>query len=107
MKHLPLIMLSILVLILGIAFKSVSDHSLANVNKVQGLYIFTDCKPASDYEYLGTIENNLGAFKTPQYEVVRDALIDKLKKEYPDADGAIFYMNTGQKDKADAIKFKD
>lgn len=81
-------------------------NSTAEVNQVEGLLIFTDCKPVKEYEYLGTVKSNTGGFGNAQYEGVRNRLIKKVKSEYPKADGAIMYLNYGQADKADAIKFK-
>lgn len=97
-------------LTLLIAFSSERPQELKNstaeVNQVEGLLIFTDCKPVKEYEYLGTVKSNTGGFGNLQYEGVRNRLIKKVKKEYPKADGAIMYLNYGQADKADAIKFK-
>lgn len=81
-------------------------NSSAEVNQIEGIYIFTDCKPVKTYKYLGTIKYT-GTFATnSQYEGVRNALIKRVKKEHPEANGAILYLNYGQADKADAIKFE-
>ena len=80
--------------------------SHAEVNTVEVLLIFTDCKPVLEYEYLGTVKSNTGGFGNPQYEGVRNRLIKNAKKEYPKADAIIVYLNYGQADKADVIKFK-
>lgn len=79
----------------------------AVVEQVQGIYVFTDCKPVKEFEYLGTVKAT-GAFsvRSPQYESVRDILIKRLKKEYPQADGIILKLKDGDTDSADAIKFK-
>lgn len=83
-------------------------NSTAEVNNVEGLLIFTDCKPIKEYEYLGTVKSGgTGGLANPQYEGVRNRLIKRIKKEYPKADGAIMNLNYGQADKADAIKFKN
>jgi hypothetical protein len=80
--------------------------STAEVDQVQGLYIFTDSKPLYEYEYLGSVKNGVRIVGSSQYQPVRDGLIKKIKKEYPQADGAIFHFVNGAADKADAIKFK-
>ena len=85
--------------------KPTDEKSTASVNQYQGVYIFTDSKPAAQYDYLGTIEikhSKLG----PQYEPVRDEMIKQVKKKYPQADGAILHFANDAIDKADAIKFK-
>lgn len=92
-----------------IAFKVATYEakpSTSEVNRIEGLLIFTDSKPVLEYEYLGTVKSNTGGFGNPQYEGVRNRLINNVKKEYPQAEGAIMYLNYGQADKADAIKFK-
>lgn len=62
--------------------------SLAEVNKVEGLLIFTDCKPVEEFEVLGKINTvQMGA----DYEGTRDALITKVKKKHPNADGIIYH----------------
>lgn len=78
----------------------------AEVNKIEGLYIFTDSEPVSDYEYLGTVKTNIFQTSNSQYEGVREGLIKQVKKKYPNANGALLYLNYGQSDKADAIKLK-
>ena len=80
--------------------------STAEVINMEGLNVFTDCKPLSTYDYLGTVSSNTGGFGNSQYEGVRSRLIKKVKKQFPEADGIIIYANSGQVDKADAIKFK-
>ncbi len=81
--------------------------STAEVEQLQGLYIFTDSKPLMEYEYLGTVSNkgSLGLGDT-QYSGVRDKLISRCKKDYPQADGIIFTFKSGGTDRADAIRFK-
>lgn len=109
MKKISLGILIGLSLTLLIAFSTATQeikNSTAEVNQIEGVLIFTDCKPVKQYEYLGTVKSNTGGFGNPQYEGVRNRLIKKVKNEYPQADGAIMYLNYGQADKADAIKFK-
>lgn len=86
----------------------VSDNkkNQAEVNEVQGLYVFTDSKPIAEYEYLGTVKNGMRLAGSSQYQPVRDILIKKVNKEFPQADGVIFHFVNGAADKADAIKFK-
>lgn len=82
-----------------------TEKSKAVANQVQGLYIFTDCTPATSYTYLGTVQNGFRFSGSAQYQPVRDKLIKKIKERYPDADGVIFHFVNGAADKADAIKF--
>ncbi len=96
---------TLLLLIGSLAWNKTPDINKAEVNQVQGIFIFTDCKPLSSYTYLGTINHNTSSWN-PQYTNVRDKIIDKVRKQYPQADGIIFYLNSGGADKADAIKMQ-
>jgi len=77
----------------------------AEVEQMQGLYIFTDSKPVLPYEYLGTVKTSI--VMDTQYQGVRDKLIKKAKKDYPNADGLIMQFRSGGTDKCDAIKYSD
>lgn len=83
----------------------------ATVNQYEGVYVFSDCKPAREYDYLGTVKPKgrgmdlLGA-NSNQYSDLRDRLIKAVKKEYPAADGLILNLKDGGVDKADVVKFK-
>ena len=88
------------------AYKFIADHSAATAEQYEGLYIFTDCKPAAQYDYLGNVKSNT-QFGDTQYSSIRDKMIKKCKKDYPTANGLILHFNAGGADKADAIKFKE
>ena len=76
----------------------------AEVEQMEGLYVFTDSKPVFDYEYLGTVKATIGL--SGQYQSVRNKLIKKAKKKYPNAEGVIFHFTTGGTDRCDAIRYK-
>jgi predicted metal-dependent RNase len=76
----------------------------AEVDKIQGLCIFTDSKPLLKYKYLGTVKITF-AIDT-QYQKLRNQLIKKAKKEFPNADGLIMEFNASGTDKCEAIKFE-
>lgn len=80
------------------------DFALARVNKVLGLYVFTDCEPINEYEVLDRVKATIGW--SSQYQGVRDKLIKKAMKKYHNADGMIFMFSTGGTDRAAVIKFK-
>lgn len=86
-----------------IKFKnSEDDHSLARVQRIRGTYIFCDCEPINNYEYLGDLK---GKFTfNPQYTVLRDDILRKCLKKYKDANGVILHFVLGGKDTAEAIK---
>jgi hypothetical protein len=90
-----------------IAFKAsdfVSKESTAEVNKVEGLYIFTDSKPVMPYDSIGTVE--LGFVSGTQYESIKANLIKRARKKYPNADGLIFNLKKKGLDNCSVIKFK-
>lgn len=76
----------------------------AEVDQLQGYYLFINAKPVKEYNYLGTVKYNLVGCS--QYQDVRDWLIKKIKKKYPEANGIIFTFSNGSADQADAIQFK-
>lgn len=80
------------------------SNSTAEVVQVQGCYIFSDSKPVREYKYLGTVKSRNTS--SGQYQAVRDNIIKKIKKEYPEADGIILNLHDGGVDIGDAIKFK-
>ena len=102
------IIFSILVIV-AVGFSTnhyTSDKATATVNQVQGVYIFIDSKPVAEYQFLGTVDTKGIISGNPQYTVVRDKLLKRIKKDWPAADGVIFSFNAGGRDHADAIKFK-
>lgn len=84
-----------------------AQKNAATVDQYEGIYLFSDSKPVAPYDYLGSVKSGGGGgMQSAQYEDVRDRLIKKCKKEYPQADGLILNLKSGATDKADAIKFK-
>lgn len=95
-------------LLLGISAKGKEiyepKHSTAEVEFINGFYVFTDSRPVSDYQYLGSVSVSFAT--NAQYSPIRDKLLKKARKEYPEANGIILHLNSGANDKADAIRFK-
>lgn len=81
-----------------------AKNNLAKVEQFQGLYIFTDCTPTKDNNYIETVKFS-GGFGSSQYTNVRDILIRKVKRKYPDAEGIVLKLVSGGKDLGDVIKF--
>jgi hypothetical protein len=79
--------------------------SMAEVEQVQGLYIFSDSKPLREYKYLGTVKVTTGW--SGQYQPLRDKLIKKGREDFKEADGMILHLVNMGTDKADLIKFID
>ena len=85
-----------------IAFKKAPDTNRAEVNSIQGILIFTDSRPVATYTTLGTISG--AGFFNDQYTDVRDNLVKKARKRFPEANGIILSLTSGGTDKADVIK---
>jgi len=79
-------------------------RSTAEVKMMQGLYIFADATPVMEYDYLGSVKATIAI--DGQYQNIRDKLIKKTVKDYPEANGIIIHFNAGGIDKADIIKIK-
>lgn len=82
---------------------SVGDKTLARVSSHLGLWVFTDCTPVTPYSFVGKIKNAGGL--NSAYFNLRDRLINKVLKKYPEAKGVITHLVSGGKDSAEAIKF--
>ena len=90
---------------------NVKDLSLARVEKISGVYVYTDCAPIAEYEVLGEVtvtgyestdlKNSLG-----QYCVVRNELIKTAKAANSQVEGVMLSLVTGGVDKAHMIRFK-
>ena len=89
-----------------IAFKKSASTNKAEVNSIQGMMIFTDSKPVADYKYIGTVSLSAISFNE-QYQEVRDKLIKKAKKQYPDANAIILQLSNDGNNKADVIKVNE
>lgn len=81
-----------------------SDKALARVRKVNGLLVFTDCEPINEYDIVERESATFGF--SSDYDSIRNKLIKKAIKDYPDADGVILQFKTGGTDRAVVIKFK-
>lgn len=100
------IILLLIIFLNIVAFKTLNKKNLAEVEQMQGFYVFTDSKPVAEYDYLGTVKNSV-SFSSGQYQSIRDILIKKARKEYPSGDGIILHFVNGGTDKADIIKLKE
>lgn len=103
MKYLVLFSI-ITMTLLASSYKPQSTAN-ANARQYQGVYIFTDSDPAQEYEVLGTV-TSAGMLGGSEYSSVRDRLLKRAKKDYPQVDGIILNLREGKADQADCIKFK-
>ena len=103
-KHLIGFLLGICVSII-LAFKVANflpNASTAEVNKIEGFYIFTDSQPVMPYDSIGTLE--IGFITDTQYESIRGSLITKARNKFPNADGLIMKFDKKGVDKCIVIR---
>lgn len=73
---------------LAFSVNSQTDYSLARVgNYVMGVYLFIDCDPVNQYDYIGKIDK-FDVFESDSKEV--EKIIEKAKKKNPYFNGMIF-----------------
>lgn len=90
-----------------IKFKdSEKNKNKAKVEQYQGVYVFIECKPVAETSYLGTSKKSGSSFTSAQYTSVRDGLLKKCKREFPDTEAILFKFIEGGADQADALKYK-
>ncbi|MBI5856701.1 MAG: hypothetical protein HZB42_03540 [Sphingobacteriales bacterium] len=111
------IVAGIIVLLAFTGSHNQSEKNNAEVNQVQGLYIFSDSKPKHHYEYLGTVianETQVGKTALGQpvytcfcdltYSQLRDNLIKLAKKKFKEGNGIIIDAGSN---KGDVIKLNE
>jgi hypothetical protein len=82
---------------------SPSDKDLGRVNRTSGLYVFIESQPVGDYTVLGTVKKT-GLVWNGKAKEMRDILVKRALKDYPDAEGIIF--DDISLDHATVIKYK-
>lgn len=83
----------------------IKQKSLAEVQKYVGVYIFNDNEPICEYKVIERIK--VGMSWSSQYEGVRNHLVNKALKKYPQADAIILNLSDGGIDRATIIKFSN
>lgn len=96
--------------------KFISTKETAIVNKEQGLYVYTDCKPTVEYEVIETLKCtnkwlDLKSFTSYTYDygdfksdIFKQITKKKNKEKFEEAEAIILYAD---QQKADVIKFKE
>ena len=85
--------------------KESKQKTLADVHKYAGIYIFNDNEPICEYLILGRVR--VGVSWSSEYEGVRNHLVKKSLKSYPQCDGIILNLSDGGEDLATIIKFSN
>jgi hypothetical protein len=85
-----------------------TSHKTAEANVYQGVSVFTDCNPVMPYDNLGDVTiKSTGGFGNDTYNAKRQDAINKMKKQYPAADGILISFKENGACNATAIKFKN
>jgi len=100
--------LLIVVVLFLVAFKVVSSHENCRAAKYKGLYVFCDSQPLDSYQVIGSDELKNRYFRKQGngkalYNAIRNDLIDKVRVDYPDADGILIDATEMT---CDVIKFR-
>lgn len=82
-----------------------AKNNIAKVEQYQGVLVFTDCTPINENSYIETV-NFSGSYGSGQYSNVRDILIKKAKRKYPETEGILLKLVSGGKDLGDLVRFK-
>ncbi len=96
----------IVILLITLTSFNQDSRDTALVNQYEGMYVFSESKPLTRYQFLGTVDTRKVIFADPQYQYIRDYLVKEAKKKYPNADGIILRLSAGDRDRADVVKFK-
>ena len=94
-----------------VAFTIVANYDVktntAEVDQVQGYYIFAKCKPVKEYGYLGTVKGP--TIGNHEFDNLVELMVKKAKKDYPEANALIFNGSIRQthNTKVSAVKMKE
>jgi len=89
-----------------ISWRSEIDKTSATVEVKDGVSIFIESAPVSKFSVLGTVRKS-GVIRPVDLITIRFDLLQKVKKDYPEADGMIVKQkDLGSSTVATAIKFE-
>lgn len=80
------------------------DKAIASAHQTEGILVFTDADPKMSHDTLGRID--LGFVSGTQYLQIRDQLLKKVAKTYPNADGIILHFDNRGLDYCYAIQMR-
>lgn len=97
------LLIALLVVAIGVvSFTQQNPKALAEVQQMQGLYVFTDSKPLAEYEYMGTVKTG-PMVVSAKHRAIMGTLLENARKEYPEGNGIILSEDYFS---ADVIRFK-
>ena len=91
------------VALLAMSFKMAIDKATANVEQVNGVYVYAFAKPTAKYDVLGMVKVK-GMVSNEKGPHMVDLLTGYAKKDYPSGEAIIVNSDF---EKAEVIKFKD
>lgn len=100
---LPVILFAAMFCSLAFAPGPQNKKTLANVKQDNGLYVFIESTPVSDYETLGNVKKT-GLVMNGKAEEMVKIITRRAKDDYPTCDAVIF--DDLKLDHATVIKFK-
>ena len=109
MKKLTIAFLSGLSISILVAFTSMNyevKFNTAEVEQIQGLYIFVKNKPVKEFEYIGTVKGPL--IGNHEFDNLVELMVRNAKKEFPNANALIFdgVIKQTHNTKVSAVKIK-
>jgi len=95
MKKLQFVLLAVFTvgLLLSSSVTDNQNESYAEVDKVDGIYIFHFCEPIKEYDYLGTISLKVVWSNSPDKLI--SVMTKKCKNMYPNGEGIIISDDMG------------
>jgi hypothetical protein len=84
-----------------------AKKNTAEVDQIQGFYIFAKGKPVKEYEYLGTVKGPL--IGNHEFDNLVELMVKNAKKDFPNANALIFdgAIKQTHNTKVSAVKIKD
>lgn len=81
--------------------------STAEVDQIQGFYIFAKSKPMKEFEYLGTVKGPL--IGNHEFDNLVELMVKIAKKDFPNANALIFdgVIKQTHNTKVSAVRIKD
>lgn len=109
MKKLTIAFLSGISISILVAFTSMNyevKFNTAEVEQIQGLYIFVKNKPVKEFEYIGTVKGPL--IGNHEFDNLVELMVRNAKKEFPNANALIFdgVIKQTHNTKVSAVKIK-
>lgn len=102
--------------ILGLSISGLVAFTVANyevkkntaeVDQIQGFYIFSKGKPVKEFEYLGTVKGPL--IGNHEFDNLVELMVRNAKKDFPNANALIFdgAIRQTHNTRVSAVKIKD